>query len=201
MAAREEERRRLHLDLHDSLGPQLTGIALGLDIVAEAATDSLPCVAADAERLRGEVNDAIEDVRRLVQGLRPPRLDEIGIVGALREAADRIGRGDLSVRVDAPADLPPLPAALEVAAYRIATEALTNAVRHANASTCVVSLQVDGDLRLSIVDDGRGLRGTIAGTGRTSMRERAEEVGGTCTIIDADPAGCRVDAWLPRTTQ
>lgn len=198
VSAREEERRRLRNDLHDGLGPQLTGIALGLDIVAEATGDAAPKAAAHAERLRDEVQEAIEDVRRLVLGLRPPRLDEVGLAGALREMVDRAERGGVHISVDVPDPSQPLPAAVEVAAYRIATEAITNVVRHADAATCTLSLKVDGDVQMSIVDDGHGLGGALVGVGRTSMRERAEELGGSCTIEDAvEHEGCRVEVRLP----
>jgi len=196
--AQEEERRRLRNDLHDGLGPQLTGIALGLDIVAEATATTAPVAAAHAERLRDEVQEAIEDVRRLVTGLRPPRLDEVGLAAALREMADRAQRSGVQISVDVPDPSQPLPAAVEVAAYRIATEAITNVVRHAGATTCTLSLKVDADVHMSIVDDGRGLVGASAGVGRTSMKERAEELGGSCTVEEAaEHQGCRVEVTLP----
>lgn len=145
ITAREEERRRLRNDLHDGLGPQLTGIALGLDVVADGAP---PTSAAAIEQLRGELQDAIVDIRRLVHDLRPPRLDDAGLAGALQEAADRASRTGLAVTVDVATGGAPLPAAVEVAAYRIATEALTNFVRHAAAASCRLSVCVqDGDGR------------------------------------------------------
>lgn len=195
--AREEERRRLRNDLHDGLGPQLTGVALGLDMVIERAEPTAPRAAEAAERLRTELGDAIDDIRRLVQGLRPPRLDEVGLCGALREIAARAERSGLLVDTDLPAECPALPAAVEVAAYRIASEAITNVVRHANARCCVVSLRVASDVHLSVNDDGRGFDGCEAGIGTTSMRERAEELGGSCTLNQNETGGCRVDAHLP----
>lgn len=199
VGAREEERRRLRNDLHDGLGPQLTGVALGLDLVIEAAEPAAPAAAMAAERLRAELEEAIADIRRLVQGLRPPRLDEVGLCGALREVVARAERSGLHVETDLPDDCPFLPAAIEVAAYRIATEAMTNVVRHADARTCHISLHIATELCLTVTDDGRGLARIPNGIGTTSMRERAEELGGSCTISRQDEGGCRVDARLPVT--
>ena len=114
------------------------------------------------------------EVRRLVYDLRPPQLDELGLIGALREQAGRFS-GELEVSVAAPDALPPLPAAVEVAAYRIVTEALTNVARHAEASTCRVVLALDGSLDISVIDDGRGIAADARhGVGLGSMRERAD---------------------------
>lgn len=194
VAAREEERRRLRNDLHDGLGPQLTGVALGLDLVIERAEATAPEAAEAAEGLRGELGDAIDDIRRLVLGLRPPRLDEVGLCGALREMASRAERSGLLVDAHLPDGCPPLAAAIEVAVYRIATEAITNVVRHANARRCRVSLNVASEVHLSVTDDGLGFDGSARGIGTISMRERAEELGGTCTITSSGTGGCRVDA-------
>ena len=120
---------------------------------------------------------------------------------ALRETAAQYWQNGLSVRVDAPEDLPPLPAAVEVAAYRIAGEALANAARHAGARSCAVRIALDGAanvLLLDVSDGGRGIgehHGT--GVGLRSMRERAEELGGTCTVEPAPGGGTRVSARLP----
>lgn len=195
--AREEERRRLRNDLHDGLGPQLTGVALGLDLLAEAAQTNAPEAAAAAERLRAEVEDAIEEVRRLVQALRPPHLDEVGLCAALREVAERAERSGLLVDADLAEDFAPLPAAVEIAAYRIASEAITNVVRHAAAPSCTLTLRVGHDLHLRVDDAGRSFRPATDGVGTTSMRERAEELGGTCTVGSNGAGGCRVDARLP----
>ena len=139
VAAREEERRRLRRDLHDGLGPALTGVALSADAAANFLDDdprAHPRAAGRAARPRAR--HAIADVRRLVDDLRPPALDEVGLVGAIQQRADQLRvRADgssLAVRLVAPEELPPLPAAVEVAAYRIATEALVNVARHADAT-------------------------------------------------------------------
>ncbi len=161
-------------------------------------------------RLKIDIEATITDIRRLVYDLRPPALDELGLVGAIRERVaqhpfrpapdDSVGCDtELQVMVDAPDSLRALPAAVEVAAYRIAQEALTNVVRHARARTCIIRLAVeDPALRLEVTDDGAGLPSERrAGVGLLSMRERAEELGGSL-VAEALPAGgTRVLACLP----
>ncbi len=202
--AREEERRRLRRDLHDGLGPTLAAIGLR----AEASAESLASDPATARRLLDElgteVRAALADIRRLVDGLRPPALDELGLIGAIEQQAGRLeggaalGAGPRFV-VDRPAaPLPELPAAVEVAAYRIAVEALTNVVRHAGARTCRVRIRAGDDLVIEVVDDGRGLRPEQRpGTGLESMHERAAELGGTLSIGEQPGGGVRVTARLP----
>jgi signal transduction histidine kinase len=198
--AREEERRRLRRDLHDGLGPTLAGVVLGLDAAAGAlGADPARALAMLAE-LKAEATDAVDDVRRLVYGLRPPALDELGLPGAVRQQAERLAVGNhgMQVRVDVAGTLPKLDAATEVAAYRIAVEAVANAARHARARTCCVLLAADGLLRVEVTDDGDGIaRGARPGVGLTAMRERAAEIGGDCTVTPAAPRGTRVIARLP----
>jgi signal transduction histidine kinase len=161
------------------------------------------------EDMRGEVRGALGDVRRLVDALRPPALDELGVVGALEAQAGRVGPPP-RVDVAAAGPLPELPAAVEVAAYRIAVEAMTNAARHAGAQRCRVQLGeasgtgvagggvADRALEVEVVDDGVGLGAdTKPGIGLVSMRERAAEVGGTCVIEPMLGGGNRVFARLP----
>jgi signal transduction histidine kinase len=200
--AREEERRRIRRDLHDGLGPALAGIAFGID----AARNTLPRdpAAADAALagLKAEVQTSVADVRRLVYDLRPPALDQLGLVPAVEEYGARlVERGALLVTVSAPA-LPPLPAAVEVAAYRIAIEALTNAARHSRARTSTVSFEIDDStLRLQVDDDGDGVPAELAyhgnGLGMSAMAERAAELGGTCSIGPRPGGGTAVTAELP----
>jgi signal transduction histidine kinase len=146
--------------------------------------------------------DAVADVRRLVHGLRPPALDDLGLLGALRAGAANVPDSGPRVAVTGTGDLGALPAALEVALFRIAQEALTNAVRHAAARQVDIRVAVtDTTVEVDVVDDGTGVApGRTAGVGLTSMRERAAELGGTCTIGPASPAdgGTRVHAVLPR---
>lgn len=197
--AREEERRRLRRDLHDGLGPALAGAALKVE-AAENLLARDPATAADLlEDARSEIQAAVADVRRLVYALRPPALDELGLVGAVREQADRLSVGDHPhVDVEASEELEQLPAAVEVAAFGIALEAMTNAARHADANRCLVRIALAGGLELEVSDDGCGLPSDYrAGVGMASMRERAEELGGTCEIERVDERGTRVRAWLP----
>jgi two-component system, NarL family, sensor kinase len=199
VTAAEEERRRLHRDLHDSLGPTLTGAALTADAVANLI-DVDPARAREINaELRERIGGAISDVRRLVYGLRPPALDELGLVGALERYAAQLDSG-LQTTVRCDEALPELPAAVEVAAYRIATEALTNVVRHAGARRAVVSVEPSGaSLRLRVCDDGRNgepAAGWLPGFGIQSMGERAAEVGGWCEAGPTETGG-RVLAVLP----
>ena len=197
--AREEERRRLQRDLHDGLGPQLAALGMQLEVARSLAVDS-PDAAALLAKLAAETQHAIADIRRLVYDLRPPALDQLGLVGALREyvAGPREGSGP-HVTVEAPSALPPLPAAVEVAAYRIVQEAVANCRRHAAAATCRVTLAVaKSELRVAVEDDGRGLPpAVIPGLGLASMRERAAELGGECRIESTPGRGARVSAAFP----
>jgi signal transduction histidine kinase len=194
--AREEERRRLRTDLHDGLGPTLTGIAMQLD-AAGALLDSDP-ERAGALLARGaaEARGAIVDVRRVVDELRPAALDDLGLVGALGERARALE--GLPVRLTVGPGLERLPAAVEVAAFRIAQEALNNAARHARARSCAVTLSQNGRLELEISDDGDGLPDVVRpGVGLRSMHERAEELGGSCEVSARPGGGTRVLARLP----
>jgi signal transduction histidine kinase len=199
VAAREEERRRIRRDLHDGLGPALAGLTLKLDAARNLLARDPAAAAALLLELKTQTQTAIADIRRLVYDLRPPALDELGLVSAIREhAARNIAVDGLRVSVEAPETLPPLPAAVEVAAYRIALEALTNVARHAQAKNCTVALTIKEDLRLEIVDDGIGLPPSYhMGVGLTSMRERAAELGGTCAVGPGPRGGTRVAARLP----
>jgi signal transduction histidine kinase len=142
--------------------------------------------------------EAIKDIRRLVYDLRPPALDDLGLVGSLREWAARYSQNGLQVTVEAPQPMPPLPAAVEVASYRIVQEALTNVARHACTQTCTIRLEVDDLVRLEIADRGVGLPlGYRAGVGVLSMRERAAELGGFCTLEARPGGGTIVRAHLP----
>jgi signal transduction histidine kinase len=199
VAAREEERRRLRRDLHDGLGPTLTGVAFTADAAANLVSVDPSRASSLLGDLRRDTRTAIADVRRLVDDLRPPALDELGLVGALRQRADQLSwRADgASVSVSVSAEgLPALPAALEVAAYRIATEALTNVVRHSRATVAVLALRCGTELEIEVTDDGSPNGAWIPGVGLQAMRERAAELGGT---FEAGPstAGGRVRASFP----
>jgi signal transduction histidine kinase len=209
VTTREEERRRLRRDLHDGLGPVLASQGLKIAAVSHLLD-------ANPERARKLLNElasqneaTVAEIRRLVYALRPPELDELGLVGAIRDYATGLngnpaGEQYFQVTIQEPeAKLPELPAAIEVAAYRIATEALTNVTRHAMAHHCTVSftLEENGNgkiLQFRIVDDGIGLSKRLkVGVGLSSMRERAEEVGGTFSIESVPQTGTRAVARFP----
>jgi signal transduction histidine kinase len=201
--AREEERRRLRRDLHDGLGPQLASLTMKAEAARDLVTVDSDRAESLLEDLMGQAQDAVADVRRLVYALRPPALDALGLVGAIRSHASQYNNGGLRVEIEAPEgdSLPPLPAAVEVAAYRIALEAMNNAARHAGARNCEIRLSLDEEpdlLILEVSDDGRGIgEDRKPGVGLTSMRERAEELGGSCVVEHLPSGGTRVGARLP----
>ena len=194
--AREEERRRIRRDLHDGLGPTLASLRLQLSALRRRV-DHDPDAAQLIDELRTDVRAATAEIRRLVYDLRPPMLDEFGLLGALRnlELAD----DGMERSVEAPDELPPLPAAVEVAVYRIAAEALHNAARHAQATRCTIGIVLNDDsLTLTVADDGRGLPAAyLPGVGHRSMHERAAELGGSVTISPAPSGGTCVSATFP----
>jgi signal transduction histidine kinase len=200
VATREEERRRLRRDLHDGLGAQLAGLNVQAGTLRRLIPSDPDAADELVVELRDELRGAIADIRHLVYDLRPPALDDLGLVESLRQLAERYGAKDESLRVsvEAPEDLPDLPAAVEVAVYRITQEALTNVARHARAHSCVVRLVVNDDVTLEIVDDGVGIpAGRSAGVGLSSMHERASELGGSCTVEPVPKGGTRVLVRLP----
>ena len=196
--AQEDVRRRLRRDLHDGLGPTLAGAVFQVDI----ARDALPVDAIEAseqlDALRRQLKKAVEDIRGMSYALRPPALDN-GLVAAITEQISSTSTNRTPhVTLSAPPSLPPLPAAVETAAYRIAMEAVANATRHSDARTCAIRLDLNGGLEVEILDDGRGTDGRPfqAGVGITSMRERAAELGAALTI-ERLAAGTRVHTVLP----
>ena len=199
--AREEERRRLRRDLHDGLGPTLAGVGLGLDVASgliDRDPDGAKHLLADLKR---EAVEALDDIRRIVYDLRPPALDELGLVAALRQQAERVSARSpgLAVLIEAPPCLPRLAAATEVTAYRIVLEAVSNTAKHAQATRCQVVLRAEENLLcLEIRDDGVGIaEGTRSGVGIAAMRERAAEIGGQCRVDMNVSAGSCVVALLP----
>ena len=202
VTAREEERRRLRRDLHDGIGPQLASQTLTIDAAIKLLPRDPQAVADLLTELKAQSQTAIADIRRVVYDLRPPALDDLGLLNALREYAAHYAAADLHISIEAPEQLPALPAAVEVAVYRIIQEALTNVVRHAQASRCTVRLHIDEAVHIDIWDDGRGLPAIRrAGVGLTSMRERAAELGGSCVIETRAQGGTEVRARLPLPIQ
>ncbi|MEU7854130.1 histidine kinase [Nonomuraea sp. NPDC049141] len=194
-----EERRRLRRDLHDGLGPTLAAAALKVEAAHNLAVRDTDAAREALDQVRTDLATMLGDVRRLVHDLHPPALDQFGLAGALRQAADRFRDGGLAVRVDAEGNFAGLPAATEVAAYRIVCEALTNVARHSGAANCHVRVAVAGStLEVEVTDDGRGVRqGALVGVGLVGMRERAEELGGRCAVGARRGGGTRVHAVLP----
>jgi two-component system, NarL family, sensor kinase len=204
VTTREQERRRLGRELHDGLGPTLAGLTLGLDTahVLSAGQSDLQQLLG---RLKAETQRAVTEVRRIVYGLRPPMLDELGLAGALREEVGRLQCAvpAITVSLDVPRDgLAGLPAAVEVACYRIVAEALANVARHARATRCSVRVHLDHGVCVDVRDDGVGLtEGWRAGVGIASMHERVAELGGELLIEPRLPHGTGIAARLPAREQ
>lgn len=207
VTSREEERRRLRRDLHDGLGAQLAALIMQAGAVRTLVRSDPEGAERELQELRDELRGAVGEVRRLVQGLRPPALDELGLAGALHARLGRLQRaadvdeGSLTVEYNVDETLPPLGAAVEVAAFRIVDEAVTNILRHANARNARISLQFGADgLVLEVEDDGASIGDGSGGMGMGlhSMRERASELGGSFSV-GAGPGGIgtRVRAVLP----
>jgi two-component system NarL family sensor kinase len=199
VTAVEEERRRLRRELHDDLGPGLTGLALSADAAANLRATDPERADELVHRTQVEARRAIESVRRVVDQLRPPALDELGLVGALRQRVEQLSyRSDgsrLAVQLQTDT-LPTLPAALEVAVYRVATEALTNVARHATATRASLMLHCGDELEVRILDNGNGAAEWRPGVGLSGMRQRIDELGGRLEA-GPDPAGGRVVATFP----
>ncbi len=199
--SREEERRRLRRDLHDGLGPALAGMTMQIGATrAHLAPDNRQ-MGEVLGRLEEQLQGCILEIRRLIDDLRPPALDDVGLIEGIRRQVSAFGDADAgapAIRIQAPADLGELPAAVEVAAYRIAVEAVTNAVRHGKAQQCQVHIEVGEELVIEVADDGVGLAADHRqGVGLASMRERAEELGGKLIADGAPGSGTRVRAELP----
>lgn len=200
VTAQEEERRRLRRDLHDGVGPTLASLSQRIDTASELVNSDPEKSKQLLKDLKGQVKETVAEIRRLVYALRPPVLDEFGLVSAIREhTAQYSGPNGMQITFDVTEPLPSLPAAVEVAAYRIVLEAFTNCVRYAKASACQIRIKLENQtLLLNVSDNGNGLpKGNRAGVGFTSMRERAEELGGECVIENNKTGGVTVRARLP----
>lgn len=196
--AREEERCWISQELHDGLGPLLASQGLNIAAARQAITENPQLASRILGEAIGHAQSAVDDVRRIVRGLRPPSLDSLGLFAALESLAAEFGQTGPALLVDLPEELPELHAAVEVACFRIAQEALTNAVRHSGAARCELRLTIDRRLRLAVTDDGRGISpASVPGVGIASMRARAEELGGSLQIGPASPRGTVVEAVLP----
>ena len=196
--AREEERRRLRRDLHDTIGPTLAALNLRAGSIRNLIRNDPSAAEAEMTQLREQLRSVITDIRRVVYNLRPPALDELGMLSAIREHAMQFASQGLRVEFDVPQHLPALPAAVELAAYRIIIEAITNVARHADAENCRVRLSIADNVYIEVMDDGVGLGpDQRAGVGISSMRERAGELGGDVIFESPPGGGTRVLAQLP----
>jgi signal transduction histidine kinase len=202
VSAREEERRRLRRDLHDGLGPALTGVSLGLR-TSVRQLDRAPDAASLAAprdllvRVADEVDALVIEVKRIVRDLRPTALDQLGLVVAVGEFTRSFG-DDLEFHLTLPPTPIVLPAAIELATYRIVTEAVTNVVRHAHAQRCWLTISAGSTVDIDVVDDGIGCNDHVpVGVGWTAMRERADELGGTVAVMARDPHGTHIHVRLP----
>lgn len=203
VAAVEDERRRLRRDLHDGIGPTLTGVAFALEAVRNLVATRPDEAARLLDATTTDLHDAVAELRRAVEGLRPPALDDLGLVAALDQRVRALAAASgLTVELEVPNALPPLPAAVEVAVYRIVVEGVTNAVRHARAGRCLVRLVVGrdvpaGQLCVQVRDDGGGSAAPLRlGAGLLSVRERAEAVGGRSEFT-CGAQGSLLEATVP----
>lgn len=200
VTAQEEERRRLRRDLHDGVGPTLASLSQRLDTAADLVASHPQASVEMLIELKAQVKVVLAEIRRLVYNLRPPVLDEFGLVSAIREhIAPYSGPNGLRVTLNAPEALPALSAAVEVAAYRIILEAFTNVVQHAKARSCHIDITLKDEwLTLQVADDGQGLSSnTHSGVGFASIRERAAELGGECSVESIPSGGLQLQARLP----
>ncbi len=200
VTAQEEERRRLRRDLHDGVGPTLASLSQRIDTAADLVNTDPQASVKLLRDLKGQVRNTVAEIRRLVYALRPPVLDEFGLVSAIREhVAQYTGPNGLQATFDATDPMPLLPAAVEVAAYRIALEAFTNIVNHAQATACHIKVKAENNsLLLEITDNGKGMdEAARAGVGLSSMRERAAELGGEFSVENIPSGGVHIRARLP----
>ncbi|MCO8273667.1 histidine kinase [Actinoplanes sp. TRM 88003] len=197
--SREEERRRLRRDLHDDLSPSLAGLALSAAAVARRAAGVDEGLVRLADDLYRDIKAAVSQTREIAYGLRPPILDDRGLVAAIRHRTAGVQADRLEVSVRAPEHRLVLPAAVDLAALRIVQEAVTNVRRHAGARACVISLALAADhLEVIVGDDGQGFPERLApGLGLASIRERAAELGGTVRFGRAPQGGGEVAVRLP----
>ena len=199
VTAREEERRRLSRDLHDGLGPQLVSLGFKVEAAQNLLGEDQEAVGKLLQQLKTQTKSALGDVRRIAYDLRPPALDQLGLVPAIHEHIASLELpGGLEIKLKSPDEMPALPAAIEVAAYRIVLEAVTNVIHHSGASRCTVDLQANGWFEIEVSDNGKGLpEHLILGVGVRSMRDRTSELGGAFNIMNNPGGGTQITARLP----
>jgi signal transduction histidine kinase len=199
VTAREEERRRLSRDLHDGLGPQLVSLGFKVEAAQNLLGSDQEAVGTLLQQLKAQTKSALGDVRRIAYDLRPPALDQLGLVPAIQEHLTSLELpGGLEIKLSTPDEMPALPAAIEVAAYRIVLEAVTNVIHHSGANRCTVNLQANGWFEIEVRDNGNGIpEHFIPGVGVRSMRDRSAELGGNLSIKNTPEGGTQVTAKLP----
>ncbi|MFE8700829.1 GAF domain-containing sensor histidine kinase [Cytobacillus sp. FJAT-54145] len=202
VSAREEERRRLRRDLHDGMGSTLAALHLQAGQALERIKSDPDTAEILLEEVHAELRNTMGEVRRVVYDLRPPSLDELGLIASLRARAAQLSEGSqatLKILIEAPEYLPTLPAAVEVAVYRIVQEGLNNVVRHSQASVCRLRIFLEEELlHIEITDDGIGFQADYKeGVGLKSIRERAEELGGTFLVELPKVGGTRLVVKFP----
>lgn len=196
--SREQERSRLRRDLHDDLGPILAGLTMQLGSLPELVGTDADLARSRLAQLEGQARSALERTRSLSRGLRPAAIDELGLRAAVVEAGRTLGV-EVAVEGSVSDDLSP---AVEVAAYRIASEAIVNAHRHGHADRVHVRMTAPPEgFTVEVVDHGSGMTGVARGVGLRSMRQRAEELGGTFDCLDTPGGGVTVRATLPAATE
>nr|WP_255570554.1 sensor histidine kinase [Cohnella sp. CFH 77786] len=202
VSAREEERRRLRRDLHDGLGSNLASISMKLAAVHDQFEEQSPKAQSMLAGIQQQLDGAIADIRRLVYALRPPSLDEFGLLFSLRELAAQSQQAHFRIVLQTPESLPPLMAAVEVAVYRIIQEAIANALKHSRGTVCHIQLIARESLRIQIEDNGVGMSdASHRGVGIRSMRERAEELNGRMEIDSSVATGTRIEIEIPLMLQ
>jgi PAS domain S-box-containing protein len=202
----ERERRKLARDLHDEVGQALTAILLHVDLLARKTED--PIALARIGKVRGIVEASVQQVRGMLQELRPPQLDELGLGAAVSAQLERLDSNGMSIELDCPPLVPRPDPRIESVAFRLVQECVTNAVKHAKAQRLRVRLQVDRTseaLTVEVIDDGQGFEeselGTVqpggSGLGLVGMRERVSLVGGELQVQSVRGLGSRISASLP----
>ncbi len=195
--AREEERRKLRRNLHDAVGPTLTAIMLKMGALRDRVRQDTASETMVTE-LREQIRGVVTQIRHVIYDLRPPALEELGLLTTIREQAQQFSVGGLEVRVSAPDFLPLLPAAVEVASYRIVFEALNNVAKHSHATQCDIRLRIADNLYIDVIDNGLGLpERPQPGVGMSSIRERVAELGGSCSFKKLPSGGTHVVVRLP----
>jgi signal transduction histidine kinase len=201
---REEEKARIARELHDEMGSSLTAVNMDLSSVRQRLGEDSP-LAARLARAANTLKSTVESMRRIIEDLRPTMLESLGLREAVRSLAkDCAERYGLPLSVDFPDELPPLPAGSPIGLYRIAQEALTNAIRHAKANSIRLAIHVEGDnVIMEVVDDGVGIVSASAGSSRAphgllGIRERANAMGGGATIGSGpDGRGTEIRVTVP----